>query len=102
MAVIETKFKKGSASAPWPQLGPFWNMWTHAYFLIPTTYGINLPATPSDPQGLIYAWGAGSHHPGGAMMLMADGSARFISQTTPRQIVLALVTMANNELIGEF
>ena len=102
MAVIETKQKKGNASAPWPQLGPFWNMWTHAYSIIPTTYGINLSWTPSDPMGLSYAWGAGSFHPGGAMMLMADGSARFISQTTPRTIVSALVTMANGEAVGEF
>ena len=103
MAVIETKQKKGD-SAPWPQLGPFWNMWTHAYSIIPTTYGINLSWVPSSPLGLSYAWGAGSYHPGGAMMLMADGSTRFISQTTPRAVVSALVTMANghSEPIGEF
>ncbi len=97
MALIETKMQKTSSD-----YGPFWNMYTHTHPIIPTMYGINRTWTPGDVLARSYAWGAGSYHPGGAQMLLADGSARFIGNTTPQATVAALVSMANNEVIQEY
>ncbi|NUQ63313.1 MAG: DUF1559 domain-containing protein [Pirellulales bacterium] len=97
MAMIETKMQKTDAA-----YGPYWNMWTHTHSIEPYGYGINRVWNPGDVLKRSYAWGAGSHHPGGAQMLLADGSVRFISETTNRLTVLALVTMAGRELVGEY
>ena len=42
-----------------------------------------------------------SRHPGGAQCLMADGSAKFLKQTTDIKIVAALCTRAGRETIGD-
>jgi prepilin-type processing-associated H-X9-DG protein len=50
------------------------------------------------------AYSASSFHPGGVNILMADGSARFLTQTADVTILAAMCTSANgrNEvLIGE-
>lgn len=43
-----------------------------------------------------------SLHPGGANVAFADGSTRFLSQSLPLEIVGALCTRNNSEVVGEF
>jgi len=43
-----------------------------------------------------------SGHSGGAMMLMGDGSVRFMSQSTPVAVLQALSTRASGEVIPNF
>ncbi len=92
MAMIETKMQKTDAA-----YGPYWNMYTHTHPIIPTSYGINLVWTPGDVLKRSYAWGAGSYHPGGAQLVLADASVRFISDTTPLSVVASLVSIAGAE-----
>ena len=49
-------------------------------------------------------WSAGfnSRHAGGAQFLMADGSARFFSDSTDLNTLRALATIDAGEVIGEF
>lgn len=42
-----------------------------------------------------------SRHPGGAQCLMADGSARFLKQSTDKKVLAALCTKAGKEPISE-
>ena len=44
-------------------------------------------------------YGSGSMHPGGAHMLMADGSSRFIQENTSLVVLRALQTIAGNEVV---
>jgi prepilin-type processing-associated H-X9-DG protein len=49
-------------------------------------------------RGRLYEWAlAGSMHPGGCNVTLADGSVRFLSETTDRTIREAIVTVANGE-----
>lgn len=45
-------------------------------------------------------WGMSSYHPGGANTLLADGSVRFLKDTTNIQTVWALGTRAGGEVIS--
>ena len=94
MAMIETPMRKTSAD-----FGPFWNMWTHTFHIVvgpSASYGINVPYSSTNPWS--YAWRAGSYHPGGAQALFADGSVRFVSETTPTATLLAMVTMQRKDI----
>lgn len=42
-----------------------------------------------------------SRHPGGAQCVMADGSARFIKQTTDKKVLAALCTRAGKEAVSD-
>ena len=44
-----------------------------------------------------YSW-----HTGGAMICLADGSVRFLSENVDAFIYAALITAAKGEVIGEF
>jgi prepilin-type N-terminal cleavage/methylation domain-containing protein/prepilin-type processing-associated H-X9-DG protein len=65
------------------------------------------PASPLDPVGPIavncindkeiYAF-----HPGGAMILMADGSVRFLKASVKLDVVLQLLTRDRGEVVGDF
>ena len=94
LAMMETPFHKTSSA-----YGPYWNMWTHTHHVVlglSASYGINTPYSATNP--LPYAWRAGSAHPGGAQGLLADGSVRFISETTPTAVLRAMVSQAGKEV----
>jgi prepilin-type processing-associated H-X9-DG protein len=101
MAMIETKMEKYDT-----YYGPYWNMYVYTHPSSPATHGINRPSCYWYPGTAdcerIYAWGAGSWHPGGCMLLMGDGSVRFISDTTHQQTVSALVSMSAHDIVPEF
>ena len=41
-------------------------------------------------------------HPGGAMILLADGSVRFLKASVKLDVVLQLLTRDRGEVVGEF
>ncbi len=49
-------------------------------------------------RGVAGTWGVSSDHPGGANALFADGSARFLADATPPQILTALATRDGGEV----
>ncbi|HVX63727.1 MAG TPA: DUF1559 domain-containing protein [Pirellulales bacterium] len=69
------------------------NCWT--YYTGPPTYAIQV--------GRVASWGmAGSLHPGGCNVTMADGSVRFIPESTDLTVLSALCTIADGISIGDF
>jgi prepilin-type N-terminal cleavage/methylation domain-containing protein len=98
MIVCETPRKKANSN----NFGPFWNSWVYTNGTHPHR-GINENfINAGNPTYLPYAWGVGSLHVGGCHAIMGDGSVRFISQNIQQAITNALVTIANNEIVGEF
>jgi prepilin-type processing-associated H-X9-DG protein len=68
-----------------------------------------LPPNPKTPNCSVNAtgtlqspgvWGMSSNHPGGANILLADGSVRFLKDTTALQTVWALGTRAGGEVVS--
>ena len=96
MLMMETKMRKQSAS-----YGPTWNQYVHTMFIVPSR-GINFPHPATPPQPYSYAWGAGSAHPGGVLMLLGDASNRFVSDSIDLAIVRALVSIGGSEVVGEY
>ena len=94
--MIETPLQKSD-----PAYGPFLTGYTHTHFIIPTGFGINRYVAPITNK-LVYAWGAGSAHVGGCHAVMGDGAVRFINQVVNSNTVAALVSIAGNDLSGEF
>lgn len=64
----------------------------------PTTSGINLPGSARGKSRGV----ASSYHPGGANILMADGSVRFVSQQIDPKTLQAILTVDGGEEPGEF
>ncbi len=96
MLLIETPFQKEIKV-----FGPFLHASTHTHFIVPNLFGINRWSVTT-PKRLVYAWGAGSQHTGGAQTVLGDGSVRFISENISTVTVDALVSIAGTEVIGEF
>jgi len=97
MMLCETPFRKNATV-----YGPFWNSWNYTTGV---TFGQAINAKGGcggGPNGCPVAWGAGSAHAGGMHMGMADGSVRFINQTTLFSITQGLVTIAGKEVVGAF
>lgn len=81
--------------------GPFWNMAAHTFFNRPGVAGYTFNFDYSN--GKQNAWGAGSFHVGGAHILLADGSVRFISENVDRVgVVAALISIKGSEILPEF
>lgn len=60
-------------------------------------------ATPFLPFAVSSYWGPSSQHPGGIVQhLMADGSARSISDKINVSVYEAIVTRADGEIVGEY
>ena len=67
------------------------NVWESAAYY-PTVEGI--------PGRLIDWTHAGSLHPGGAHVLMADGSVQFLPETTDSTVLEKLSAMADGEVVS--
>ena len=70
-------------------------------------YGINAWANPIDPycnipiHGRLGSWGhVGSLHPGGARVLLADGSVHFMDENTDVVILRQLSAMADGDVVA--
>ena len=58
------------------------------------------PATVDTP-GILAEWHyPGSKHPGGINITMADGSVRFLSETTALDVLAAIASMAGHEVVA--
>ncbi|REJ86491.1 MAG: DUF1559 domain-containing protein [Planctomycetota bacterium] len=98
--------RKRNSSTSW---GVYWGAWRYTANLVPATYGINVPSdaidcqnNPASTECYPYAWGAGSVHEGGMHILLGDGSARFLSENTDRNLLRALVSIQGSETISDF
>ncbi|WP_165071314.1 DUF1559 family PulG-like putative transporter [Paludisphaera rhizosphaerae] len=88
-----------------PMLGMTWGWALTTY-----TFGNLLqPPNPSRPNcstngtdsvAAPGVFGLSSFHPGGAMVLMTDGSVRFLKDSTNINVILALATRAGGEVIS--
>ncbi len=91
-----------TGSIPGSYKGQIWSNFN----LHDTADGINPPT--STPGGVAPASfnyrnvGFSSYHQGGAHFVMADGAARFISESIAASILAGLTTRAGNEVIGDF
>lgn len=69
------------------------NCWT--YYTGPPTYSIQV--------GRVASWGmAGSLHPSGCNVTMADGSVHFIGEATDLTVLSAFCTIADGISVGNF
>jgi hypothetical protein len=66
--------------------------------LATTALGVNLPGPAKGESGGVIS----SYHPRGAMVVMADGAVRTLSEETSPEILKALVTPDGGEEVGEF
>jgi prepilin-type processing-associated H-X9-DG protein len=77
-----------------PNYGPYWGSGTHSAVVMinydrNSPPGYYLPNARDNP----FAWTAGSRHPGGANMLYADGSVRFVKNSISDAAWAALGTI---------
>lgn len=106
MMLCESLFRKHSNV-----YGPYWNAWNYTTG-IEVSNGINVKWTPAITWGgncfnrpdlvCTTAWKMGSMHTGGMHAAFADGAVKFISENINLATLRALVTIKNNEIIGEF
>lgn len=94
MLMIETPMHKAEA-----YMGPFWSHYSHYFFVSPRYEGINR-LRPG--YTLRYGFAAGSEHPGGAQILLADGSARFLSDAVSAPLIEALTSIDNADVVTDY
>ncbi|WP_419193596.1 DUF1559 domain-containing protein [Kolteria novifilia] len=103
MLLIENRMDKTSSATTqdnYGGFGPFWNAGSWTFYLQPAnpSYAMNAPWNNSGPGG--YAWAAGSFHPGGGHILLADGATRFLSENVDLDDVVApLVSISGGEIV---
>lgn len=93
-------FRKGEPDRPYPYdptTGPdhhqaAWAVSTHIWWIV---------SQPDVPVNQTNTTGFYSFHPGGAQAAMADGSVRFLKDSTGRPTLKALVTRAGSDIVGE-
>jgi len=99
-AMAETPFSTASGQAQaWSYRG--WVM-----FGVDIQQGINKWYSPPNPiyYGMIASWtdNFGSLHPGGAHILLGDGSVRFVSEAVSMSTLSALFTHSGGETLPDF
>jgi prepilin-type N-terminal cleavage/methylation domain-containing protein len=94
IVMIETPQQKDNAV-----FGPFLQAYTHTHFITPWRRGLNEQYAG---KTVPYAWGAGSHHPGGCHALLGDASVRFLNENMSRTTLRAIESINGNETNGEF
>ena len=79
--------------------GSFWVTWD----ILHTYNGINYPLRSSLPFDALdqAVNGFASHHPGGCHFLLADGSVHSLAETIDQNVLAALTTRAEGEIIPE-
>lgn len=89
--------------------GVYWGAWRYTANLQPSRKGINAAhnatncaANPNHNDCRPYAWGVGSRHEGGMHGLLGDGSVRFFSENMDQAILNGSVSIAGNEVLGDF
>jgi prepilin-type N-terminal cleavage/methylation domain-containing protein/prepilin-type processing-associated H-X9-DG protein len=98
---------KSDRTSRTPMLGMGWAFGLPGYTLGNVILGPN-PTTPNCSVSSVSThtiaspglWTLSSYHPGGASVLMCDGSVRFLKDTTSQQTVWALGSRAQNETIS--
>ncbi len=93
--LIETPMEKSCRC-----YGPYWNAYTHTFFMDAGSYQINRPVSATDSRA--YAWAPGSKHIGGCHLLLCDGSVRFVSENVNLSIVRDLTSIAGDEVVPEY
>jgi prepilin-type N-terminal cleavage/methylation domain-containing protein/prepilin-type processing-associated H-X9-DG protein len=106
----ESPFEKYSSN-----YGGYWGqgMWTSTHGMAYPVTNVDYPtwmpnhqptsdkvASSKDPRHLVYAWGMGSHHPGGLNVLFGDGSVHFIKNSINPYIWYGLHTMRGGEVLS--
>lgn len=94
IVMIETPQRKDSTA-----FGPFLQGYVHTQFITPWRRGLN---EQYNGNPWPYAWGAGSHHPGGCHALLGDASVRFLNENMSRNTLRAIESINGNETNGEF
>jgi len=82
-----------------PDPGPFWGTYAQGYWL-KMDRGINTPTSATVSATTV--WTPGSEHEGGCHALLGDGSVRFLSENASLSTLNNLVSIADNNPIGEF
>jgi prepilin-type N-terminal cleavage/methylation domain-containing protein len=98
MMLAETPFKKNATV-----YGPYWTAWNYTSGIefstsavaINRKNGCVVNGRPTCPT----AWGAGSKHPGGMQMALADASVRFISETVPWELCQILTMIGDGQVV---
>lgn len=92
---------EGAAGSAWNRLGWYWaegdtgntTITTHAS---PNTPDANCDNDTSSTESTVVTMG--SYHPGGAHVTMCDGSVQFLSDSIDSRALVALGTIANNDV----
>lgn len=85
--------------------GPYWGAGVHTccHMYTPTNDATFTVNARYNVEGSQYAWGAGSHHVGGAHFLLGDGAVRFIGNSIDYVNVFQWLTrISDNKVVGEF
>ncbi|MDR3639581.1 MAG: DUF1559 domain-containing protein [Isosphaeraceae bacterium] len=89
--------------------GPYWGAGTHTSTHMLIYNAIVYPASAIQfmpnykypgCNGLQYAWGAGSYHPGGINMLFGDGTVRFVKDSISPVVWGNLATFNGGEVVS--
>jgi len=96
IAIAETK---------WDVYNGWGNCWGYKAWLmagLDPGFGINVHTWTTNRYPELGSWGyTGSYHPGGCSMLMADGSVRFLNESTSLTTLDRLSAIADGQLVSQ-